>query len=405
MAGPPLTADAIKVEPWPSERPLTIAAFLIAGAFWLVLAFTIIGLFYALLLVGILSLSHVLMIAHIRGNSVRLGPNQFPELHQAVEQLARRVGLPRAPEAYLMQAGGVLNAFATKYFRGNFIVLYSDLLDACGANTGARDMIIAHELGHVRSGHLNWLWFLFPAYLFPWPGRALSRAREYTCDRYGLAGAGGKDGALTGLTILAAGGRHGPLVNRAALVDQADSLGGLGMRWAQMYMSHPPLVRRIAALDPSIAKKPVPIPGATYAIATVGAAALVALGVLAVGKNMVDLVKALGATPQTESALDPTPAPRPVADTNMASAKVNIDFMALRAFITAEVTAGRTLPADAQELYQRYEASNGGDGPTDPFDGARYGYVRVGEGYKLVSSGPDGLPDTDDDLIFQSDRE
>jgi hypothetical protein len=46
-----------------------------------------------------------------------------------------------------MQAGGNLNAFATRFRKANFVVLYSELLSACGDNTAARDMIIAHELG------------------------------------------------------------------------------------------------------------------------------------------------------------------------------------------------------------------------------------------------------------------
>jgi hypothetical protein len=44
-----------------------------------------------------------------------------------------------------------------------------------------------------------------PAMFIPFVGGALSRARDYTCDRYGRAAAGDEEGALLGLTILAAG--------------------------------------------------------------------------------------------------------------------------------------------------------------------------------------------------------
>jgi Zn-dependent protease with chaperone function len=50
--------------------------------------------------------------------------------------------------------------------------------------------------------------FCCPLGFVPFLAPALSRAREYTCDRYGLAGAGDKDGAALGLTILASGGAY-----------------------------------------------------------------------------------------------------------------------------------------------------------------------------------------------------
>ena len=64
-------------------------------------------------------------------------------------------------------------------------------------------------------------------------GKALSRAREYTCDRYRLAAAGNLDGALTGLTILAAGPKHGPRVNRQACRGQRKEMNTGWMTLAQ----------------------------------------------------------------------------------------------------------------------------------------------------------------------------
>src|SRR5262249_33428934 len=155
---------------------------------------------------------------------IRLGPDQFPDLHASVETMAKRMGFEKTPEAYLMQQGGALNALATKFFKSNMIVLFSDLIEACGENTAAQDMIVAHELGHLKEGHLKWHWFLLPGLLCPFLGQALSRAREYTCDRYGLAGAGDKKGGLIGLTILAAGAERGPQVNLKAMALQVERL-------------------------------------------------------------------------------------------------------------------------------------------------------------------------------------
>src|SRR5262245_33177180 len=172
---------------WPTERPLRILVLLAAIAIWVGLALSVIGIAYALLLAVFFFVAHLAFITHLRGSGVRLGPEQMPELHQRVVTLASRLGMRPAPDAYLVQAGGALNALATKFLRSNFIVLYSDLLEACGDNDDARDFIIAHELGHLHAGHLRGHWLLLPGLAVPFLGTAYSRAREYTCDRYGLA--------------------------------------------------------------------------------------------------------------------------------------------------------------------------------------------------------------------------
>jgi Zn-dependent protease with chaperone function len=214
----------ITIEPWPGERPLFLLALLVSLALWLLATITVIGLVYGAIFGLFFFVMHLAFVAYVRGNAVRLGPDQFPEIHSTVVRLAGRIGLDPVPEAYLMQAGGSLNAFATRFLRTHMVVLFSDLLEACGDNTAARDMIIAHELGHVHRGHLKWHWVLLPAHLIPFLAQALSRAREYTCDRYGLAGAGSTEGALLGLAILSAGGTHGPLVNRRVFVAQRGAL-------------------------------------------------------------------------------------------------------------------------------------------------------------------------------------
>ncbi len=210
----------LKINRWASERPLLFLVWLAAIAIWILLAVSLIGIVYAALLGLFFFLAHIMFISSLRGNAVRLGPDQMPELYARVVALSERVGLPKVPEAYVVQAGGSLNALATKFLRSNFIVLFSDLLEACGDNTDARDFIIAHELGHLHAGHLRSRWLLLPGLLVPLLGTGYSRACEYTCDRYGLAAIDDNDKALDGLCILAAGGKYGPLVNRRALVAQ-----------------------------------------------------------------------------------------------------------------------------------------------------------------------------------------
>jgi Zn-dependent protease with chaperone function len=161
------------------ERPLFLAVVIVSTVVWLLLAISLVGLIYAFLFAAFFFVSHLVFIAYVRGSAVKLGPNQFPDLHARVVELAAAMKM-KPPETYIMQAGGALNAFATRFLRRDLVILYSDLLEACEENDRARDMIIAHELGHLRCNHLRWLWYTLPGHFVPLLGRALSRAREYT---------------------------------------------------------------------------------------------------------------------------------------------------------------------------------------------------------------------------------
>lgn len=280
MSGPDRRSHgSVNVERWPSELPLQALCFLASLGIYVVLAISIIGIIYAVAFAVFFFVAHAAFVAYIRGSAVRLGPQQLPELHRRVQEIAQRIGLDEVPDSYLMQAGGALNAFATRFLGLNVIVLYSDLLEACGDNEAARDMIIAHELGHVKAGHLKLRWLIAPAMAIPFLGTALSRAREYTCDRYGLAGSGDKGGALLGLTVLAAGGKHAPKVNQQALARQREDLNTGWLTIGEWLATHPPLAKRLAALEPALLTGvQTSYTGRLRALAIVGTLALVVGG-------------------------------------------------------------------------------------------------------------------------------
>jgi Zn-dependent protease with chaperone function len=281
--------DTLRVTRWPSELPLQAVCIIVSIGIYALLAVSIVGLFYAAGFALFFFVAHAILLAYVRGSAVRLGSDQFPELHRRVHELAVRIGLDDVPDAYLMQAGGALNAFATRLFGLHVIVLYSDLLEACGDDDAARDMIIAHELGHIKAGHLRLRWLLAPAMAIPFLGSALSRAREYTCDRFGLAGAGDREGALLGLTILAAGAKHARSVNRQALARQRADLDTGWLTIGEWLGGHPPLSKRLGALDPALHAGTLPAhTGRVRALVIVGLwVVLVVLGVslLAIGAS------------------------------------------------------------------------------------------------------------------------
>lgn len=403
--------DRIEVARSPGETPLFVLAFLVSLALWAVAVVSIVGLFYALIFGMLFFVMHLAFVAHVRGSAVRLGPDQFPDIYAAVERIAQRMGLEPMPDVYLMQAGGSLNAFATRFLRRHLIVLYSDLLEACGDNTGARDMIIAHELGHVRAGHLKWHWVLLPANLIPFLSQALSRAREYTCDQYGLAGAGSTDQALLGLAILSAGAKHGPLVNRRAFVAQRSFLNSGWMTIGTWLSTHPPLSQRMVALDPTLA-------GATRprSTGTLRAAAIFALILLPIGlagwlgatkfSRIIEATKRkaeLRAEQTNAEGTDQTTSAPPAAPARRDSAEAAHGLRVLGTFLNAERGGELGLPANSNELRARWMLTREGEAiPRDPYDGEHFGYMRTGDLFVLWSSGPDGKSETEDDIVWRS---
>lgn len=401
----------IAVEPWPSEQPLLVCLLLAAIGVWFALAISIIGMVYAVFIGVALFAGHLLFVTHVRGSAVRLGPDQFPQLYRRVQELAADIGLDPVPEAYLMQAGGSLNALATRFLRSRLIILFSDLLDACGDDTAARDMVIGHELGHHKAGHLSLMWLLAPGWLVPFLGPAYSRAREYTCDRYGAALCGDRRGAARGLAILAAGGRHGPEVNLEAFARQRSHLDTGWMTLGKWLSTYPPLSARVAALEPSLlAGEPASTRGPVRALSLLGCAVglPVAVGVL-VGVVLVPKyqawldslkaaqVEAVGAPGAGIAAAD-------AVDPEVGRAQVEEHFAQLAAVAADHYRRTGALPADVDELYAAWRALRPGvEAPLDPFDGIQYGYSAAGGHYSFWSSGPDGESGTDDDIEVEGE--
>ena len=400
-----LPVEPVTIERWPTERPLFALSVIVSVALWILAIVSIFGIIYAGAIAFFFFMVRLGFIAHVRGSAVRLSPEQFPELHQRVSRMAVRLGMMRVPESYVMQAGGALNAFATRFLGVNIVVLYSDLLEACADDDAARDMIIGHELGHIQAGHLVWHWLLLPSTLVPFLGTALSRAREYTCDRFGLAAAGDRNGALVGLSILAAGARYGRIVNREALVAQRASLNDGLMTIGEWLSTHPPLSKRIAALEPSL----IGSAPRNYRAGPAQAAAIVfftvvlplGAGAVLLASKLPEMMESITAGMDTDGEGSDSAYVVPPLDSAMRLTRANID--ALASLLDERRIAGRLLPWDTDELYTAYEEKYpDAPEPLDPFDGNHLGYRWIDGHYQLWSSGPDAESWTDDDVLFDS---
>lgn len=131
------------------EKSLFALCALISGLAWVALIISVIGLVYGLFLGLFFLMAQALFISHVRGHAVKLSATQLPALYARLVNACEALGLSTIPDAYVMQGGGLLNAFATKFIGRNYVIIYSDLIEACDEDGQAIDMIIAHEVGHL----------------------------------------------------------------------------------------------------------------------------------------------------------------------------------------------------------------------------------------------------------------
>jgi Zn-dependent protease with chaperone function len=201
-------------------------------------------------------IAHGMFVASIRCNAVKVQPDQLPELYALVQDIAHRMQLRRVPDAYVLESGGMLNAFATKFLGRSFIVLYSDLLELAtqeGEDTVA--FVVAHEMAHIKRGHTG-AWyriFMLPGLIFPFLAGAYYRACEYTCDA--MAQRLFPRGAIQGMLILSAGKTLYRHLQVMPLLRQLQAEAGFWSWLSEIFSTHPHLLCRLKALvdrEPSL---------------------------------------------------------------------------------------------------------------------------------------------------------
>lgn len=232
-----------------NENPFFGLALLLSFFITLVVLVSVIGALLFLLFGFVSFLTHALCMAHIQLNGVRVRENQLPVIHNKVTFLCEQMELKRVPEVYVVQSGGVLNAFATKItsvFGKRMVVLYSDLVEAT-LNSGGLEMdfILAHELAHIKRSHLLKRMLIAPALWIPFIGTSYLRATEYTCDRMAVYYTGMTKSAIDSLLLLASGKRLYTKINLNRYLQQYNDKKGLIATLAELCSIYPPLPKRI----------------------------------------------------------------------------------------------------------------------------------------------------------------
>lgn len=191
-----------------------------------------------------------IFIGYIKGNAIKISEKQFPEVFDIIRAHSQKLELNKVPEMYILQGNGVLNAFATRFSKKNFVVLYSDVFELAYENgKDAVSFVLGHELGHIKRNHVSFLKsiLILPAKFIPFLSYAYSRACEYTCDSIGYNLA--PKGAINGLLILVAGKKLYKKVDVSNLINNVDDHKGFAFWVAEIFSTHPHLVKRLAVFN------------------------------------------------------------------------------------------------------------------------------------------------------------
>ncbi len=241
----PLTPETATL---PKERTYFLVLCIFSCLVWLVCLVTIAPII-ALLIVGFATwLGHGMLIARLRSEAVKVDAGQLPELAESFRSVCEDLRLAKVPDLYVMQAGGILNAFATRFSARDFVVVYSDLLEAYGPASGEIRFLLGHEIGHIRSRHIFKNMLLVPGLFLPLIGSAYSRACESSCDRHGALASRDAEGSVRAMMILSGGRDASKAMAPEPFSAQHHEARGFFVSLHELFSSYPTLCKRVSDL-------------------------------------------------------------------------------------------------------------------------------------------------------------
>lgn len=189
--------------------------------------------------------------AKSRATSIQITEKQFPEVYQVMKNFSEKLDMGYVPEAYVVQAGGVLNAFATSFFSRKYISINSDIFELCYLEHKDLDtlaFVIGHELTHLKRKHATTGMAIVESFarMIPIWGATQSRVKEYTCDRHAawLCPEG-----VDGLIVLSAGKHLYKQVNIDEYLKTSKNCKGIFCWVHNLTASHPIIPKRIKAIQ------------------------------------------------------------------------------------------------------------------------------------------------------------
>ncbi|KIL51017.1 M48 family metallopeptidase [Jeotgalibacillus campisalis] len=267
-----MTAGPVKSE---RETIYFVIGAVYSAIIYLIAIISIIGIGIALAVLAVVLFMNATMLGSIRGNGIRISHQQFGDVYERVEELSSKMGLKKTPDVFVIQSEGALNAFATRFFGRNMVVLYSEVFELARQQGSAElDFIIAHELAHIKRRHVWKNILLMPAQLLPFLSQAYSRSCEYTCDREAAYMTGDGEAAKRALTILGAGKLIAREVNEDAYLEQIRSESNGAVWLSEILSTHPLLPKRIQSVGLFMNNETTPLYRPNFRKIAVGASLL-----------------------------------------------------------------------------------------------------------------------------------
>ncbi len=190
-----------------------------------------------------------LTVAFLLGNSIRVGQEQYPQIHRLIQQTSEILKI-EPPTVLILQGEGIFEAFVARRFsRRGLLMITSNMLDDLTKNRSSRELMffIGRQLGLIATGYFK-LWtikhtiggFSLLFYL------AWKRRCHLTADRLGLLIAGDLLAAEQALIIITAGSGVAPGTNLDAIKSQRSDLFDSFWAWINLgFSSYPYMVDRI----------------------------------------------------------------------------------------------------------------------------------------------------------------
>jgi Zn-dependent protease with chaperone function len=229
---------------------------ILGGLFWIIILFGTVGLvlIYILLFTLALWLAGLYFKAEIYGNSVKVSPNQYPQIYKLVIDHSNNLNLPNTPDVFIYNGSGLVNAFAVKFLSKKYVILMSNLVDLMLKREKIEELsvIIGHELGHHAAGHTNpWRNLLIkPASLIPFLGAAYSRSCELTADRIGYMLTGNLTATQNALVATALGSESiASDTNVNEFVKQENEIPEIMGVVHKIFSTHPRMTKRIIEIQ------------------------------------------------------------------------------------------------------------------------------------------------------------
>jgi len=185
----------------------------------------------------------IFLVAYMKGNGICVSENQFPEVYSEYCLMGEKLHIKKLPKLFIVQQGGLLNAFAIRFSGRNYIAVYSDIFSILNSDPDTLKYVIGHELGHVKRNHMSKRFWTFPSSVIPFLTPAYSRMCEYTCDNIGAGLV--KDDFIDGLVLLAAGKDLYKRIDISNYLEEAKKNNSFVVKFVGLFMSHPYLPKRI----------------------------------------------------------------------------------------------------------------------------------------------------------------